>query len=386
MEQFEKRISTAFAKLALREAFIAAAVTRVQRHLGDYNGRVLTAATDGENFWFNPEFCGKLSDEELFGVVVHEALHVVLMHMWRRGDRHPGLWNEANDAIINNYIKSRGYVLPAKHIHIKWVTEQMDSEEVYARLKKEQQEDKKDGTGGGGGFGTLDDEGDFAPGSEGDLIDAPSESRRSDMEATIAAAAQMAKAAGDKSSIIDRILRSTGKPKVAWQDETRAMLTSSAASDYSYRRPSRRFITQGLYLPSLWAESLGGLAIAIDTSGSMGPEELNQIAAEVTQIAEDLRPEFIVVVYCDTRINKVQRFERDDEISLVGVGGGGTRFKPVFDYLKEIDNLAGMVYFTDMCGDLSECTDPGMPVIWAYTGPSNVGIKQPFGVLAHVKI
>jgi hypothetical protein len=56
-----------------------------------------------------PSFIAPLSDEQLFGLVLHEASHVVLMHMWRRDGRDMALWNYANDAIINAYIKGRGW-------------------------------------------------------------------------------------------------------------------------------------------------------------------------------------------------------------------------------------------------------------------------------------
>lgn len=369
MENQEQRVTTAYAKLALREPFIAAVMTRVKREVSDYEGRVPTAATDGNTVWFNPDFIANLNDNELFGVVIHEALHVVLMHMWRRGSRDPKLWNIANDAIINRYIKTKSYSLPERHVSIDWVTHDMDSEVVYERLKQQSNSDEM----GSGGF---DD--------SGDLIDSPSPERQADMEATITAAAQMAKAAGVKSSIVDLVLKNVGVSKVDWRNEMRSMLTAACPDDYTLRRPSRRFISANLYLPSLYSESLGGVAILIDVSCSMSDKELQQISCEAHQIFEDLRPSFVYVVYCNTEVVGVQRFEQGEDLVLSASGRGGTRFKPAFDALNDVENIVGAVYFTDMEGDLKECVAPNFPVIWGFTGVGTPP-KPSFGVVAHVK-
>lgn len=369
-----QRLDLAYSKLGLREPFIAAVMTRVKREITE---AVPTAATNGSVVKYNPQFLDKWNDEQVFGLALHESLHVVLMHMWRREGRDPALFNYANDAIINAYIKSRGYQLPDGGVHLSWVTEAMSSEEVYDRLKKEQQQN------GGKGKGNEPSSGGFD--GTGDLEDAVDEATKTDMEATIVAAAQMAKSCGHGSSIIDRILENVGTPKVAWQDVTRTMLTEKAAADYTYLRPSRRFIGSGLYLPSLHTDALGGLAIGFDTSGSMGPRECNQIAAEIQAIVDDLQPAFVEVVYCDYRVTHVERFERDDMLKLHPKGGGGTRFAPVFEHLAQTgENYCGMIFFTDMEGDLDECDEPSFPVIWADIGRSHP--DEPFGVRVEVAI
>lgn len=379
-----QRLDLAYSKLGLREPFIAAVMTRVKREITE---AVPTAATNGTVVKYNPQFLDKCNDEQVFGLALHESLHVVLMHMWRREGRDPALFNYANDAIINAYIKSRGYQLPDGGVNLSWVTEAMSSEEVYDRLKKEQQEKQKQQGNGGKGQGNGDEDNAPAGGFDGtgDLEDAVDEATKTDMEATIVAAAQMAKACGHGSSIIDRILDSVGQSKVAWQDVTRSMLTEKAAADYTYLRPARRFIGSGLYLPSLHTDALGGLAIGFDTSGSMGPRECNQIAAEIQAIVDDLQPAFVEVVYCDSKVTHVERFERDDRLALHPKGGGGTRFAPVFEHLAQTgEHYAGLVFFSDMEGDLEECEEPDFPVIWADIGRSHP--TEPFGVRVEVAI
>jgi predicted metal-dependent peptidase len=270
-------------------------------------------------------------------------------------------------------------------VHIGWVNEEHSSEYVYNKLR-EQQQDQQQGGGNGSGEGDEDSDG-MGGGFDGtgDLVDAQDEATRVDMEATIVAAAKMAKECGQGSSLIDRVLDKVGAPHVRWQDVLRSMMTESAAADYSYLRPSRRFIGSGLYMPSLRSEALGGLAIGFDTSGSMGPQECQQIAAELQAIVDDLQPAFVEVVYCDYAVTHVERFERDDMLTLNPKGGGGTRFKPVFDHFANSDErYAGMIFFTDMEGDLQECNEPDMPVVWADIGYSHP--REPFGTRVDVPL
>lgn len=375
------RIDLAYSKLGLREAFIAAVMTRVKREVSD---KVSTAGTNGTWVRFNPKFCEPLTDEELFGLVLHESCHVVMMHMWRREGRDPRIWNYANDALINAYIKSRGWQLPKGGVHLSWVKEEHSSEYVYNKLKEQQQEQKSKG-GGGGDEGDEDDGMGGGFDGTGDLEDAQDDATRVDMEATIVASAKMAKECGQGSSMIDRVLERVGDPMVRWQDVCRSMMTESCAADYTYTRPSRRFIGSGLYLPSLRSDALGGLAIGFDTSGSMGPKECNQIAAEIQAIVDDLQPSFVEVVYCDYAVTHVERFERDDPLVLRPKGGGGTRFQPVFEHFAESgEQYCGLIYFSDMMGNLAECEEPSFPVIWADIGYDHP--QEPFGTRVKVSL
>jgi predicted metal-dependent peptidase len=377
------RLDLAYSKLGLREAFIAAVMTRVKREVSD---KVPTAGTNGTWVRYNPAFCDPLTDEELFGLVLHESCHIVMMHMWRREGRDMRLWNVANDALINAYIKSRGWQLPKGGVHLNWVKEEHSSEYVYNKLKEQQQEQQKS-KGSGSGDGEPEDDGMGAGGfdGQGDLEDAQDDATRVDMEATIVASAKMAKDCGQGSSMIDRVLERVGEPMVRWQDVCRSMMTESCAADYTYTRPSRRFIGSGLYLPSLRSDALGGLAIGFDTSGSMGPKECNQIAAEIQAIVDDLQPAFVEVVYCDYHVTHTERFERDDPLVLQPKGGGGTRFQPVFEHFAESgEHYCGMIFFTDMEGDLRECEEPPFPMIWADIGYSHP--QEPFGTRVKVAL
>src|SRR5262249_1081316 len=62
------------------------------------------------------------------------------------------------------------------------------------------------------------------------------------------------------------------QPKVDWREVWREFVSCQARNDSSWSPPNRRFIHAGLYLPGLRSEELGDMVLAVDTSGSIGPE------------------------------------------------------------------------------------------------------------------
>ncbi len=67
-------------------------------------------------------------------------------------------------------------------------------------------------------------------------------------------------------------------------------------------------------------------------------------------------------------------FEPWDELRLPAslVGGGGTRFTPVFDWVARQDRQPDLlVYFTDAKGEFPE-REPAYPVLWLVKGKTKI--------------
>ena len=131
-------------------------------------------------------------------------------------------------------------------------------------------------------------------------------------------------------------------PKVDWRDVLRRYLSAAAKSDYAWTPPNRRYIARGLYLPSLRSETLGPVVVAVDTSGSIDDATLAAFSAETTAILDEAAPEAIHVVYCDPRRSPDRTLQAGDVIDLTPHGGGGTAFRPVFDWIADIRHPAGL--------------------------------------------
>lgn len=119
------------------------------------------------------------------------------------------------------------------------------------------------------------------------------------------------------------------EPRVDWRQVLAGAVREAAAwaagaMDYTYRRPSRRSAAlRGVVLPSL-RRPLPRVAVVIDTSGSMGDDELGAALGEVTGVLREVgvRGNRVTVLACDADVHSVSRVTSADQVTLGG--GGGT--------------------------------------------------------------
>lgn len=325
---------------------------------------VPTAATNGKRVLFNPDFCDQLDDEELKFLVAHECMHPMLEHNYRRHGRDPGKWNRAADYVINQLLTDEKIgKMPKQGLLDKniYTTGGQTSDGIYNILPDQ------DGTGDGPG--PLDD----CEDAEGSPADQAQEA--AEWKVKVAQAAQAAKMMGKLSANMQRLVDEVLQPKVDWREVLMRFLVKCKDDSRTFARFNRRFISQGLYLPSSTGERMGDVVFAIDCSGSIGQEELSQFAAEIRKVKEDLNPTTIHVLYFDSDVCHYDKFTQDDELSIAPHGGGGTDFAPVFQYMLDHDiNPVACVFLTDLCCD-SFGDEPACPVLWVTTTPG----KAPFG-------
>ena len=101
-----------------------------------------TAATDGKNIFYNPNFFKKISYDESVGVIAHEIYHIAFNHVERRKDRDPVLWNLATDAVANANLRRDGLALGDSTVNIPEAFN-YDAETMYRKLLKEQEKELK---------------------------------------------------------------------------------------------------------------------------------------------------------------------------------------------------------------------------------------------------
>ena len=196
------------------------------------------------------------------------------------------------------------------------------------------------------------------------------------MQVRVAQARDVARAAGSLSESMARFVGAELTPKVRWQDQLRSFFTKRARSDRSWSRPSRRMIGQGFLMPSFDGEGMDDILVAVDLSGSVTPDELQEFLTELRAIKVDCQPTMTHVVYFASEVMKYESFAMDEELDLHPNGTGGTRFSPIFAYAREHDICpAACVVLTDLyCGDYGPV--PEYPVLWVSTGAQG---PTPFG-------
>jgi predicted metal-dependent peptidase len=250
-------------------------------------------------------------------------------------------------------------------------------------------DDGEDDDGEGTGKGGKGEADTGRPELPGEVRDAPApkadepDMTEADWRRATVEAAMTAKVRGDTGGDIERVVNNATESKVDWIAVLRRFVQDIAEADYSWRRPNRRYAPMGIYLPDLVADGLGPMVVAIDTSGSVDDVQLSQMEAESRAIVSEADPVRTTVVYCDTRINAVETFERGEPVELTAKGGGGTDFAPVFAHVETmVERPACLVYLTDMQGRFPEVA-PDYPVLWINTGSWDY--EAPFGEVVRVR-
>ena len=403
-----QKLTRARVQLLLKQPFFGTLSLRLKLMPGD----LATMATDGSRVVYNARFVDQLKPAELEGVLAHEVLHGALGHQCRRGDRDRELWNEAADFAINPLLLGNGLTLPAGAL-IDPAFNNLSAEEIYARLLERRSGDgcgptqgpQRTNASGRTANGPQETQGaatpgptagspphtaskqvgpttgeaanseSMRPGGFGEVWDAtdeqghpasPAERRRQEHEWGIAAeqALRSAKACGQEPAGVERPLSESRQSRQDWRAILRDFVTATTPSDYRWSPPNRRYIASGLYLPSVERRGLGEIAIAVDTSGSIGSRELEQFAGEISAISEEAQPQAIHVVYCDAAVQSTQQFGSSEPVRLEPIGGGGTDFRPAFGWVAENDiTPVCLIYLTDLCCDLYPET-PEYPVLW----------------------
>jgi len=335
----------------------------------EFDESIKTAATNGKRIKFNPEFVDSLTDEEVKFLVAHECFHPMLEHNFRRGGRQPRRWNMAADYVINKLLTDESIGrMPKVGLHNDAIYNagHGTSEGIYNILPEQ---DESGGSGAGEPGGPLDDC------EDGDGSPAEQQQQQAEWKVKVAQAAQAAKMMGKMSANMQRLVDEVLQPKVDWREVMQKFLVKARTDQRSFARFNRRFIAQGLYLPSVSGEQMGEVCFAVDCSGSIDQKTVNQFASEIKRVKEDLMPERIHVLYFDSEVSHVESYEQHDDLDIKPHGGGGTDFAPVFDKIVELGiNPVAIVFLTDLCCN-SFGDQPDAPVLWVTTDPGTA----PFG-------
>jgi len=326
---------------------------------------VKTCVTDGVTVQYSPEYFNSLSVDELQGVIAHEVMHLALLHHTRRDHRDLKKWNQACDLAVNPMLKEAKFALPPG-APMDDAYNGLSAEQIYSKLPDPPPEDN-------------DSEGQDNPGI-GDFQDPPPDMNVQEMEAemkeAVAMATMMAQREGGLPDGMARSIDKVLNPKVDWQEALTRFITEIVRNDYTWSKPATRYLHVPLFLPTLESLEPGQVIFMVDTSGSIDDNILNQVATEAKDVADTFQID-LSVMYIDALFQGIQYFDRGDPIVLEPKGGGGTDFRPGFDYLYEQDiQPKAVIYLTDgYCSSFPE--EPDFPVLWTLF--NNTNFDPPFG-------
>ncbi len=320
--------------------------------------------TNGDRIRINPEYFNQLTPKAAMTLLAKLTLHVALYHVVRRGNRDPKKWQLAADYTVTPLLEEAGYELPEEWSHDRAYSD-MSVEEIYELIEdQEPPEDQQQN------IDPEAPEGDGKGDPEGDGNGGKSDQQREQeiTEKNIEASTQ-SKMRGEKPGSvpgdINRDLDKLLNPQLPWDQLLNKYLNEMDKTDYTFAKPNRRFLHEGIYLPSLHGQALDHLAVVYDVSGSVSQEDLTAYYTETHKIKETYNPKLMTMIAFDTQIQQIHEVTQDQDVqSIKFTGGGGTDIRPIFEHFSKPGNKPNaLIIFSDLYCHIPE-EDPGFDVIW----------------------
>jgi predicted metal-dependent peptidase len=393
----EQRVSKAVVDIMANPKYVALAGVLMigERRVETDPAKCPTAYTNGKDEVYGADFIADLNDRQLRFLILHEVYHKLYRHLttWQHLYKEDAqLANMACDYVINAKIvddnEPDGFATMDGKLKCGCFDTKYrgwDSAQVFNDLKQ----GNNSGQGDGQSMPNGKPSGGFDEHGWDEAQDMTAEEQRELAREIDEAIRQGALVAGKTGSGGDRDLVDLLQPQVDWREVLREFVQNTCAgSDYStWRRPNRRYIGAGVYMPSGISEQIGEIVVAIDTSGSIGARELGAFLAEIKSVADTVHPEAIRILYWDTEVCGDERYVGDEADNIVQStkpkGGGGTNVECVPQYIQDNQIKAqAVIVLTDgyLYGGWGEWHHP---VLW--TVLDNKNAQPDVGKTVHIK-
>lgn len=392
-------------------------------------------STDGITVFFNPQFIEKLTKTELDYVLCHQIMHIVFGHLETSSSLGSDLedFHFACDIYINDNLSRAGFPVERySHLgemscQIPWKKEFIVTDktevEIYEALpislsyfddrtrnrylvdnhdfwhsryaltekdtviidfpkldsttelevKYEDERDKgKDG---------MPQDGNYANAAGNDL----KAFVYSALKAT-----QGSNGKGDNHHVLSRALGRRKKSSLDWRKLLIEFLQEEV-NDYSFSPPDRRYDDCPFFLPDFNEKDylVKEILFMVDTSGSVSENELTAAYNEMCGVVEQFNGKISGKIgFFDDEVYPAVDFQSvKDILDIAPMGGGGTSFGIIFDYVKnefKAQKPNCIIIFTDGQAEFpDEIEAMGIPVFWII---NNYDITPPWGRIARISI
>ncbi len=347
-------------------------------------------ASNGKRFLYNPAFIARRNIDEIMFILTNCVMHHVLSHQQRRLGRHGSLWQLATDYAINGLLHKNGMSIP-QGVNYDEAYAGMYAEEIYDTLKDDH-------------FGALDDafEDDDTQPSENLVPDSSPASEEEDSkefgnieaieddldpqtESEWDYAASLSKELAQRKSAmpsgLDRLAKKVKANDVDWRFELYNAINRHMRNNYAFMPPNKKHLHRGFVLPSLTSDTLS-LCVAVDTSGSIDDMLLGAFMEEFKTIMQNFPAVQIELLIADAKVHAHHTFRGGEKMDFPLKGGGGTDYRPVFEYIDaNLPMNTMLLYFTDGDGWFPKFP-PNYEVLWALSRRAKVPFGRPLVIFS----
>lgn len=362
MNEIEQRIKHIKAELVIEQPYFGSLCT-LQKTV--QNDDIQTFLSTPTTFEYNDEYIEFLDNEELAFVLTNSAMHQALGYENRKEGRMDWLWVMAQDYAINSLLVNNGLKLPDAVLYDERF-DSLSSEAIYAILESE-----------------IDDEKHTPKEVENIRYEKIAETNEYDQDPIEDLHEQLlnnSRIQGDLPLGLEILVPKIQTPTISWEDELYTIIENAIKFDYKLTPPNKRYLSQGIALPSLSGEQIR-IIVAIDSSGSINQNLLSRFLNEIESIMNTFPSFEIDLLIADAKVHEHHILYPGDEIEYTIKGGGGTNFENTFLYVEEnLDNsnqIALFLYFTDGRGKFPQDI-PNYDVVWVMPKES-LEVEIPFG-------
>lgn len=370
-------------QLSVRHPYFGMLASRLKHEAKE---EIRAYASNGVRFLYNDAFIQRRTIDELMFILTNCVMHHVLSHQQRRLNRKGNLWQLATDFAINNILHQNGMSIP-QGANFNEEYAKMYAEEIYELLKEDYY----------GGVDAFDSEDDFGSDKPAPMELNPSDVSQQDQKAFSSlesideeldpqtesnweyAASTANEVAARKSATpsgFERLAKKVKSSGVDWRFELYNAINRHMRNNYAFMPPNKKHLYRGFALPSLASDTLS-LCVAVDSSGSIDEYLLGALMEEFKVIMTNFPAIRIELLICDARIHAHYTFQGGEKLDFKIKGGGGTDYRPVFDYIDaNLPMNSMLLYFTDGDGWFPR-RPPGYEVIWALSRPAKVPFGRP---------
>ncbi|RLE64872.1 MAG: hypothetical protein DRJ47_06770 [Thermoprotei archaeon] len=382
LRRYKHELDKVRTALYIKSPFIATLIMGCKVVLVDRLG--FPAAAGEDTIYLDRGF---FESKEKMVILAHEALHVALRHVFRMKtvvDRERDipkqaaceLYNLASDAVVNEILSMHGMNIPYEAVTMYRVAKMLGvhesdinklaAENLYVLLKRnvkvvelpagywmkgdmEAGRKMDDEMGCGEGSTKIEEK---RSGSGNALVLQEDQFKGASWEEKISRALNSAKVAGNVPAGLERLVK-ISRGEVNWRSVLRDIVSSGCKKIVETPfRLSRKHPE----LPGIKKFGVSNVWVLVDTSGSIGDEELAKFVGEMLEMCRSMRAS-LKVVFWDAQPYGIQEVRSISDFKNIKVmGGGGTMIGPTLDLvLKNMKYGDPVVILSDgYIADVSE--------------------------------
>lgn len=359
-----------------------------------------TMATDGNTMLISPTFAGKLNDEELEFCLCHEAMHQFKLDVDPNflKNRNKVIANIAMDATINSMLckaqigkipdgcvasdsngnvtmdyvnKGKTIKIQIEEAYLKGNKEVYDIIDALVPKKDQPTEEGEDGSGdkdntNPNGFKDMHGKPIKYHHKFKELTDADRADHNRKIRRVVMENALKSKGTGT-GDILEEVMASWVREQVNWKVELKNAIIPLIKDHKTFARMNRKQSCHDIIIKGSKRTGVD-VAVALDTSGSIGETEFNYFMGELKNIYNSFPMGSVnmkIYLHTDQVYSTIQMGSRLD-VSKLKVTSGGTSHIPLLE-LAEKENTKCLICLTDgaTCYPMARVKIPKM--VWLYT-------------------